>query len=193
MGTTVQQRLRITLVIFGILIAGPLAMGGWALGLQAEGNVHVVEPGALYRSAQPNGLELKSLLQEYGIGTVINLRGANAGEAWYDDEIAASNKAGVTHVDIAMSAGAEPSTETIDRLVQTLREARRPILVHCKDGADRTGLAAALYELLVETKPAHDAAKQLSFWYGHFPWLGSRTVAMDRTFEHAVAKTKLAR
>lgn len=174
-------------------MAGPLAMGGWALGLQAEGNIHVVEPGALYRSAQPNGSELENLLQDYGIRTVINLRGANTGEGWYDDEIAASNKPGVTHVDIAMSARSKPSTETINQLVQTLRDAPRPILVHCKDGADRTGLAAALYELLVEEKPADDAARQLSFWYGHFPWLGSRTVAMDNTFEQIVAKAKLAR
>lgn len=189
----VSPRLRIALVTLGIVMAAPLAMGGWALGLQAQGNVHVVEPGALYRSAQPNGSELKSLVQEYAIRTVVNLRGANTGEAWYDDEIAASNNAGVTHVDIAMSARAQPSVETIDRLVRTLRDAPRPILVHCKDGADRTGLAAALYELLVEEKPASDASKQLSFWYGHFPWLGSRTVAMDNTFEQIVAKAKLAR
>lgn len=164
-------------------------MGGWAIGLQATGNVHVVEPGALYRSAQPNGSELKSLLHEYSIRTVINLRGANQGTAWYDDEIAASDNPGVKHIDIAMSARVEPSPETANTLIGALRDAPRPILVHCKDGADRTGLAAALYEFLVAKKPADDAAKQLSFWYGHFPWLGSQTVAMDQSFERIVAKS----
>jgi hypothetical protein len=28
-----------------------------------------------------------------------------------------------------------------------------------------------------------DAEKQISIIYGHFPWLGSKTSAMDRSFE----------
>jgi hypothetical protein len=29
---------------------------------------------------------------------------------------------------------------------------------------------------------AIEADRQLSFWYGHLPWLFPRTAAMDRTF-----------
>jgi protein tyrosine/serine phosphatase len=45
------------------------------IGLQLVGNVHVVEPGELYRSAQLNGASLDGVLKRYGIKTVINLRG----------------------------------------------------------------------------------------------------------------------
>jgi hypothetical protein len=35
-----------------IVFLPPVGMGTWALGLQAVGNIHVVEQGQLYRSAQ---------------------------------------------------------------------------------------------------------------------------------------------
>ncbi len=119
---------------YGALLAAPLAMGAWAVGLQAMDNVHVVEQGSLYRSAQLSRAELDELLNEYSIRTVINLRGAGKGASWYDDEIAASEKPGVGHIDIGMSTQADPSSATIGKLIEALRDAPRPILVHCKDG-----------------------------------------------------------
>ena len=144
--TRVKFKLRLMLTAMGALLAAPVAMGAWAVGLQAVGNFHVVEQGSLYRSAQLSRAELDELLNEYGIRTVINLRGASKGASWYDDEIAASDKPGVGHIDIGMSARAEPSSATIGKLIEALRDAPRPILVHCKDGADRTGLASKLSE-----------------------------------------------
>ena len=47
---------------------------------------------------------------------------------------------------------------------QLLREAPKPVLVHCEGGADRTGLAAALY-LAAAGHPAQ-ADGQLSVRYG---------------------------
>jgi protein tyrosine/serine phosphatase len=69
----------------------------------------------------------------------------------------------------------------MDKIVQMMKDAPKPLLIHCKAGADRTSLASALY--LHAVKNDKNAEKQISILYGHFPWLGSKTGAMDRSFE----------
>ncbi len=173
---------RIFLCTMAAVLVVVVAAGGWALGLQLTGNVHVVDPGRLYRSAQLNGDDLSAVLTRYGIRSVINLRGRNPGDAWYDDELRVTASQGVVHFDVGMGATSEPDAKVISRLMTALRTAPRPMLVHCASGADRSGLAAALYERFLKGQSPSTAAEQLSFRYGHFPWLGSRTVAMDKTF-----------
>lgn len=164
-----------------LLICVGLA-AGWAIGLQLVGNVHVVEPGVLYRSAQLNEQKLADVITAYGIKSVINLRGENSGSWWYDNEVAVTTAHGASHLDVRMSALQDPADATIAKLMETMRTAPRPILIHCQSGADRTGLATALFERFVERRPADIAAHQISFRYGHFPWLGSRSIAMDRAY-----------
>lgn len=167
----------------GLVAAG---MGFWAGYLQLSHNIHLVEPG-VYRSAQLQPDMLDSLIQMNHIKTVLNLRGAFPGEAWYEAEASAVRDAGATLVSLPLSANTEPDDALLARLIHVLRTAPRPILIHCIAGADRTGLASALVELLEEGKPADIADRQLSFRYGHFPWLTSRTGAMDRAFQRVVA------
>ena len=173
------------------LIAAPL--GGWAALLQLTGNIHTVERHLLYRSAQLDGDDLESLIRSRGIATVLNLRGAAPGQLWYVEELRATAAAGAEHLDLGMSASRGPDARTLERLIEILRNARKPQLVHCNGGADRSGLAAALYELLDANKPPTEAARQLSFRYGHFPWLTSRTGAMDQTFYAVVRQASFAR
>jgi protein tyrosine/serine phosphatase len=167
----------------GIALSLPvLAALAWAGLLQLTGNFHVVSPGEVYRSAQINGQELRETLRFYRIRTIINLRGNNKTKPWYDDEVATAESLGVQHEDLALSANRELTTEEESQLVHLLRTAPRPILIHCQSGADRTGLASALYEHLVDGRSASDAIYQLSFRFGHFPYFGNSTSAMDRTF-----------
>ncbi len=42
-----------------------------------------------------------------------------------------------------------------------------PALMHCKSGADRAGLASALYLLLHKNAPVEEAIDQLHLRYGH--------------------------
>jgi protein tyrosine/serine phosphatase len=171
----------IAIAVAALLICVGLA-GGWAIGLQLVGNVHVVEDGVLYRSAQLNENKLSTVISTYGIKSVINLRGENLGLQWYDDEMKVSRALGVIHFNVRMTAVRDTDDVTVTQLMETLRTAPRPMLVHCESGSDRTGLAAALYERFLKEKPAEIAAGQISFRYGHFPWLGNRTAAMDRTY-----------
>ena len=48
-------------------------------------------------------------------------------------------------------------------------------------------LVAALYLAQIENRPVDEAAGQLSLIYGHFPYLTSKTGAMDRSFRDYVA------
>lgn len=157
-------------------------MALWAGYVLLTGNIHEVEPGVLYRSAQLAPERLDLLIQAHHIRTVLNLRGTFPGTPWYETEVATVRDAGAEIISLPMSANSQPDAALLASLLYALRTAPRPILVHCNAGADRTGLAVALFELLEEGKPPREADDQLSFRYGHFPWLTSRTGAMDRTF-----------
>jgi len=117
---------------------------------------------------------------------VINFRGENRGRSWYEHELAAAKAMDVRHVDIRMSASRVPSARMLAEIRRVLTDARRPILIHCQGGADRSGLVAALYELWIAGMPARQAGAQLSFYYGHFPWFGSPTAAMDEAWREVV-------
>jgi protein tyrosine/serine phosphatase len=145
-------------------------------------NFHAVVPGELYRSGQLSASALKSRVEQEGIRTVVNLRGENKGRAWYDDEVRECEALGVRHIDVRISARELPPRDQAQLLLAALHDAPRPILVHCMNGADRSGLACAAYLIAERGEPAERAADEaLSLWYGHMP-IGA-TQAMDRFFE----------
>lgn len=177
-----QKLTRRAIIVSALAITIALAVGGWAAFLQLTGNIHTVEPNKLYRSAQLDDGDLTHVIEKYKIKSVINLRGENPGDPWYENELKVTKAQGAQHFDVGIGATSEPELTVMRKLITLLRTAPPPILVHCYSGADRSGLAAALYEFLVNGETAEKASEQLSFWYGHFPWLGSRTIAMDRAF-----------
>jgi protein tyrosine/serine phosphatase len=185
----VTHRIR-ALAIAAILIAA-LAPGAWLASLQLTGNIHTIEPGMAYRSAQLNASALSEVVRLYGIRAIVNLRPFGAGDEWYRNEIETSRSLDVEHIDFPMSANEDAGVDRLHALVDLLRRAPKPILIHCKSGADRSGLAAALYEYAIAMRSAETASRQLTVWYGHVPYLWSRTGAMDRSFEDFVsASTK---
>ena len=132
-------------------------------------NFHVVKEGELYRSAQPGGSDLRRIHQEYGIKSVINLRGEHEGERWYDKEVAVTNELGLKRVDIPMLADQLPTRENLLALLDAFNDLPLPILIHCKAGSDRTGEAAALYAMDHLQWSRRTAAGQLHPYFGHFP------------------------
>jgi len=178
-----MRKLHVFVLVLIAAVSLPVYLGL----LQILGNFHTVAAGKLYRSAQPSAQDLVGYAQTLGIKSVINLRGPRPGEPWYDDEVRVSKELGLYHADAGISATQELSAAQVDELEKALRDAPAPLLLHCKSGADRTGLAAALYVLDIQHRPVETAARQLSWMYGHWPFWGSRTAAMDRTFEHAAS------
>jgi protein tyrosine phosphatase (PTP) superfamily phosphohydrolase (DUF442 family) len=173
------RSLKIAGVSVGLLAA---SIGGYWGILQYEGNFHTVSAGILYRSAQLSKSGFKAAVSAYGIKSVLNLRGANAGSPWYDEEIAAAGESGLAHFDYTLSARRFVTSQQIAEILDIVRRAPKPLLIHCKSGADRAGLVAALYRFAETGASAAEADRELSVVYGHFPYLTSRSGAMDDSF-----------
>ena len=102
----------------------------------------------------------------HGIKTIINLRGDNElGSSLLSK--AACRKHGITHVDFRVYSRKAPSKEILRGAQQLFAQVEYPILIHCKSGADRAGLMAALYLILHEGRPVAEAKRQLNWYYGH--------------------------
>jgi protein tyrosine/serine phosphatase len=172
------------LVVALAVMTGSLA--SYAADLVYTNNFHTVAAGRLYRSAQLGRGALAERIRMSGIKSILNLRGAHPDQRWYQDEIAVARAAHVAHYDYALSAYRPVTPKAIADIVAILRSAPAPMLVHCKSGADRTGLVAALYRAVIDRAAPGEAAGELSPWYGHFPYLWSGTKAMDQSFEQIV-------
>lgn len=166
-----------------VVLIPALAVGGYLGGLQLTGNFHRVVANELYRSAQPTATDIAYYQKTHGIKTIINLRGENTGSPWYDAEIAQAKQLGISHVDFRMSARRELTQAEAANLIAILEHAEKPVLIHCKAGADRSGLAAALYVAAVAKLGETAAEDQISIRYGHISLPLSAAYAMDRTFE----------
>lgn len=162
-----------------------LVLAGAFLGYrQLSGNFHTVVPGVVYRSAQPSAEQLTEYIRDHGIRSIIDLRGApKPGSARYEAEYVTAQKLNVVHYDFRMSASRELNQEEAAQLIDLMRRAEKPVLIHCQAGADRSGLASALYVAAIADKGEEAAEKQISFWYGHISLPGSGAFAMDRTWE----------
>lgn len=165
---------------------GSLA-GGCGLGeaddyapLTITDNFRVIEPQRAYRSAQLDATTLRLAIREYGLRTIVNLRGANEQDVWYQRERAVAAELGVRFVDVRMSAAELPARETLLLLYDTFIDAPHPILIHCKSGADRTGAASAIWRMVVNGEPRSAAQRELSPLFGHFE---RATPEMDRLAE----------
>lgn len=182
MMTHFSSRRFIRMVGAGLL--GILALGGAYLGaLQLTGNFNTVVVGEFYRSGQPTPTQLADYVKQYGVKTIINLRGDNTGSAWYDAELAEARRLNISHVDFGMSARRELTAAEATALIALMRGAEKPILIHCKAGADRSGLASALYLAAVKKSDTSTAEGQLSIRFGHFSLPFISEYAMDRSFE----------
>jgi protein tyrosine/serine phosphatase len=57
--------------------------------------------------------------------------------------------------------------DTLVELMDILESLSEPTLMHCKSGADRTGIAAAIYLMHILDRPVEEARKMLSFDFLH--------------------------
>jgi protein tyrosine phosphatase (PTP) superfamily phosphohydrolase (DUF442 family) len=114
--------------------------GSWAQPVEAEKlpNLHRVTKD-LYRCAQPRD-KAYSGAHQMGIRTVVNLR-PGAGPA----ESARYRDPEVINIPVCTS---DPSYEEAHRFFEIIDDpAKRPVLLHCYHGADRTGALTALYRI----------------------------------------------
>lgn len=127
-------------------------------------NLAEIAPG-VWRSNQPSPQRLARHARD-GFKTIINLRGAPKESFWlFEDEACRAH--GLTLHNMKLSARGAPNRTKLLELHRLFTTVARPMLIHCKSGADRTGLAAALYLIWVENRPLAEAQAQLSLRYMH--------------------------
>ena len=129
-------------------------------------NWSAVEEGRLYRSNHPLPWQLRQAARRSGLRTVINLRGER--ETCGSDRLGRAEAAalGLAHVDAPFESRGAPHRDRVLRLAEIYRAMAEPALIHCKSGADRTGLAAGIW-LLLQGRPPEAALAQLSLRFGH--------------------------
>ncbi|AUJ65659.1 protein tyrosine phosphatase (plasmid) [Aestuarium zhoushanense] len=172
-----------------------LSLGGLAFylwGIQASGNFATVVEGEVYRSNQVTAERLAQYRDIHGIRTVLNLRGSSPGSPWYDEEVRAAAALGIQLIDFGLSAQTELTEQQVNKLTAILRDAPKPLLIHCRSGADRTGLASLIYQAVIAGIAEDRAERQLSLRFGHFsiPVL-SQAWSMDQTWERIEASSAL--
>lgn len=124
-----------------------------------------VVPGLIARSNQPLPWQVAAEALR-GIRTIVNLRGRrpSCGSDVLAREAAA--RAGITMLDAPFESRGAPHRDRLLRFAALLDGAEFPMLIHCKSGADRAGLIAAVILLLRGATP-EEAAQQLSWRFGH--------------------------
>jgi tyrosine-protein phosphatase SIW14 len=132
---------------------------------QTPKRLAVVEPGVLYRSAQPTTSQLRRLIETYGIKTLVMAREGGSRRAPDEMEVAASMGVRVVHLPLASR---QPiSDEHLLRFREVMADpAAGPVLVHCSAGKHRTGLLCALYRVeKQEWSPREARREMLSFGF----------------------------
>jgi protein tyrosine phosphatase (PTP) superfamily phosphohydrolase (DUF442 family) len=113
----------------------------WAERVALEGvdNLHRVS-ALIYRSAQPSTLGIRNL-RGLGIRSVINLRALHC-------NLPGLGNTGLLNHRLHVLTWKVQDRQVI-RVLTLLRDAHNgPFLIHCKHGADRTGLMSAMFRIV---------------------------------------------
>ena len=135
-------------------------------------NFHEVVKGRVYRSAQLKSNELQKYINRYKFKTIINLRGKSKKE-WHEREKETAKINNVELYDFVFSASELPKISQILSLLEILIKAERPLLIHCKGGADRSGMASAIALSIEQNPPLAELKKQFSWRYFVIPFTRS--------------------
>ena len=161
-----------------------MIISAWAIYFFVYGNFHKVDNN-LYRSSQLFSFNMPFYIDRYKIKSILNLRD-DVENRIYLDEVKFAKEHNISYYHYGIDDRKIASTKKMNKIIEIIKNAPKPILIHCKMGADRTSLAVALY--LHEIKKDKNPQRAISLIYGHFKYLGSKTVAMDNSFSNFISK-----
>jgi protein tyrosine phosphatase (PTP) superfamily phosphohydrolase (DUF442 family) len=120
-----------------------------------------------YRSSHPMPYQLRQA-QHAGVRSVLSLRGDERHIGSNVLEIETCRELGLELAHQPIGSRDPPVREQLLRIKQLFEQMPRPLLLHCKSGADRAGLVSAMYLLVEKGQPLAVARRELSFWrHGH--------------------------
>jgi len=146
------------LVTFGALLATVLAVP-WARA--GDSHPQEVAPG-IFRSAQPDAERLRAA-QRRGLRTVVVLRSTIP-----DEERNAAAQLDLELVHVPMDGTKMPSMQEVDQAMTVILDpSKRPVLVHCAHGEERTGAVIAAYRVVADGwDPAAAESEALELGFG---------------------------
>ena len=151
----------------------------------------VVKDGILYRSGQLTGEQLATVVQRYGIRTLINFQVPGSA---VESERTISRRLKIDFVNLPMPGdGFGQETQFREVLKACDDPDRRPVLIHCARGTCRTGAAVALYRFERDGWTIDDVAAEMKHQTYREGWLPGYLYAMVRSkpaqelFEPAIA------
>jgi len=121
--------------------------------------------GSMWRCNQPSPKQIKRL-KDMGIKTIVNLRGESP-KGYYLLEKEACEENGITLVDFRMYSRDVHTVEKIQGARDLFESIEYPAVMHCKSGADRTGIMGVLYKHFHLGQPIDEALEQLRLGYLH--------------------------
>jgi protein tyrosine/serine phosphatase len=146
-------------------------------------NFDQIAPG-VYRSNQPGHWRLKRY-RAMGIKTVLYLRASS--EKWaFHFERESLDSLGMTMISAPLHSRSAPTRDAVQGLIAAFRSIEKPFLMHCKSGADRAGLASAIYLMVIMGKDVNAARKMLSPRYIHLRF--TKTGVLDLMLDHYAAR-----
>ncbi|MDD4816632.1 MAG: tyrosine-protein phosphatase [Victivallaceae bacterium] len=122
----------------------------------------------VYRSAQPSREDFERLAAA-GFKSVLNLRRHHG-----DGDLLKGLP--LTEYRLRLNAGEMTETDIVDAL-RIVRDAPKPLLIHCRHGVDRTGAVVAAYRVVFQNRSGDEAVAEMlrfgahSFWYKKLPRL----------------------
>jgi len=124
----------------------------------------VVEGHNIYRSGQLSSSLVKRTLAQHGIKVIVTLTGDDPQDKDQRAENQAAAELGIDLLRFPLNGDGTGDVHQYADAVAAVIQAERqgkPVLVHCAAGAQRTGGAIALYQLLVDRKPPATVIRDL--------------------------------
>ncbi len=108
----------------------------------------------LYRGGKPTEVGMKELAR-MGVKTVINLRNDGSDR---DEEAGWAKEANLKFVTVPLNIWFRPKNSQIEEILKIIDVAEnQPVYIHCRLGADRSGMVIAVYRIARENWTAKQA------------------------------------
>ena len=158
-------RRRVLRWIIVAAVVAAAAGAGWKWRAHYRLRFACVEEGVLYRSAQPNRRQLGRIVDAGRIRTIVNLRQPRslAKDPRADAEKALAAERGIDFVNIPY-AHDKSQAQIAEFLAIVADPARRPVLVHCSAGKERSGVLVAAYRMKVQGWSPERAMEEMTLF-----------------------------
>lgn len=170
-----RLRFAVGLVVLVVIVTGAAAELSAALSFREEkasmpgvGNFGRVN-ARLFRGAQPTKEGLRALAGS-GVQVVVRL---SLGEEGAASEAADVRALGMESVTLPWSVEGEPDRDEVRQFLQVVNDPRhRVVFVHCKQGADRTGVMIAMSRIAFDGWTPERAMQEMRAFHYHdlFHW-----------------------